>query len=167
MQTKLIDFQVGNNPPRRLYYSDDLCCDPLGRCPEAVWFMVFAATFNNISIILWRSVSLLEQTRTPGENHWPDTSHWQTLSHNVLQIPLILIGTAPFWKNFIQVLANFGFSTKYNVTYMYTWIQIPFSVYLVNNLHVSLFSYNNIVNVCTCLLGKYIAMVTLYNQLHF
>jgi hypothetical protein len=30
------------------------------------WFMVFNATFNNISIISWRSVLLVEVT---GENH--------------------------------------------------------------------------------------------------
>jgi hypothetical protein len=47
-------------------------------------FMVFNATFNNISVISWRSVSLVEETRVPGENHWPVASHWQTLSHNVV-----------------------------------------------------------------------------------
>jgi hypothetical protein len=44
--------------------------------------MVLNATFNNISIISWRSV-LLEETGVPWENHWPVESHWQTLSHNV------------------------------------------------------------------------------------
>jgi hypothetical protein len=44
-----------------------------------VWFMVFNATFNNISVISWWSVLLVEETR---ENHWPVASHWQTLSHN-------------------------------------------------------------------------------------
>jgi hypothetical protein len=39
--------------------------------------MVFNATFNNISVISWRSVLLLEET---GENHWPAASQWQTLS---------------------------------------------------------------------------------------
>ena len=33
------------------------------------WFMVFNATFNNISVISWRSVLLLEETGVPGENH--------------------------------------------------------------------------------------------------
>jgi hypothetical protein len=46
--------------------------------------LVFNATFNNISIILWRSVLLLEETRVPGENHRPAASHQQTLSHNVV-----------------------------------------------------------------------------------
>ena len=30
-----------------------------------VWFMVFNATFNNISVISWRSVLLLEETGVP------------------------------------------------------------------------------------------------------
>jgi len=34
-----------------------------------VWFMVFNATFNNISVISWRSVLLVEETGVPGENH--------------------------------------------------------------------------------------------------
>ena len=46
--------------------------------------MVFNATFNNISVILWRSVLLVVETGVPGENHQPAASHWQTLSHNVL-----------------------------------------------------------------------------------
>ena len=32
-------------------------------------FMVFNATFNNISVISWWSVLLMEETRVPGENH--------------------------------------------------------------------------------------------------
>ena len=32
------------------------------------WFMVFNTTFNNISVISWRSVFLLEETDLPGEN---------------------------------------------------------------------------------------------------
>jgi hypothetical protein len=48
------------------------------------WVMVFNATFNNISVISWRSVLLAEETRVSGENHRPFASHWQTLSHNVV-----------------------------------------------------------------------------------
>ena len=48
-----------------------------------VWFMVFNAAFNNISIISWRSVLLVEETGVLGENHQPVVSHWQTLSHVV------------------------------------------------------------------------------------
>ena len=46
--------------------------------------MVFNATFNNISVILWRLVLLMEVTGVPRENHWPTASDWQILSHNVV-----------------------------------------------------------------------------------
>ena len=46
--------------------------------------MFFNATFNNISIISWRSVVLGEETRGPGENQRPAPSQSQTLSHNVV-----------------------------------------------------------------------------------
>ena len=49
-----------------------------------VYLMVFNATFNNISVISWRSVLLVEESGVPGENHRPFASHWQTLSHNVV-----------------------------------------------------------------------------------
>jgi hypothetical protein len=48
-----------------------------------VWFMVFNTTFNNNSVVVWRSVLLVEETRVSGENHRPVASHWETLSHNV------------------------------------------------------------------------------------
>ena len=38
-------------------------------------FMVFNDTFNNISVISWRSVLLMEEIGEPGENHRPDASH--------------------------------------------------------------------------------------------
>ena len=34
-----------------------------------VCFMVFNATFNNISVISWQSVLLVEETGVHGENH--------------------------------------------------------------------------------------------------
>ena len=36
-----------------------------------IWFrsMVFNATINNISVILWQSVALVEETRVPGKDH--------------------------------------------------------------------------------------------------
>jgi hypothetical protein len=36
-----------------------------------VWVMVFNAAFNNISVISWRSVLLVEET---GENKQPDAN---------------------------------------------------------------------------------------------
>jgi hypothetical protein len=40
-----------------------------------VWFMVFYATFNNFSVISWRSVLFVEETRGPGENPRPTARH--------------------------------------------------------------------------------------------
>jgi hypothetical protein len=57
------------------------------------FLMVFNTTFNNISVISRRSVLLAKETGGPGENHWPVTSHWQTLSHNVVHLALMVIGT--------------------------------------------------------------------------
>ena len=37
--------------------------------------MVFNATFNNISAILWRSVLFVEETGVPEENHRPVAIH--------------------------------------------------------------------------------------------
>jgi hypothetical protein len=39
------------------------------------WFMVRNANFNNISVLLWQSVLLVEETEVSGENHRPATSH--------------------------------------------------------------------------------------------
>jgi hypothetical protein len=36
---------------------------------------VFNATFNNISVISWPSVLLVEETGEPGKNHRPVASH--------------------------------------------------------------------------------------------
>ena len=35
----------------------------------------FTATFNNISVISWQSVLLVEEIAVPGENHRPIASH--------------------------------------------------------------------------------------------
>ena len=48
--------------------------------------MVLNTTFNNILVISWMWVLLVEETRVPGENHPHATSHGQTLSHNALSI---------------------------------------------------------------------------------
>ena len=44
-----------------------------------VCLMMFNANFNNISVISWRSVLMVEDT----------ASHWQSLSHNVVHLALI------------------------------------------------------------------------------
>jgi hypothetical protein len=46
--------------------------------------MVFNTTFNNISVISWWSVLLVEENRVQGKNHWPVENHWQILLYNVV-----------------------------------------------------------------------------------
>ena len=50
-------------------------------CGWLAWFMVFNATFNNISVISWRLILLVKEI---GENPRSVVSHWQTLSYNVV-----------------------------------------------------------------------------------
>jgi hypothetical protein len=38
-------------------------------------FIVLNSTINNISVISWQSVSLVEETGVPIENHQPVASH--------------------------------------------------------------------------------------------
>ena len=38
---------------------------------------------NDISVLLWRSGLLVEETGVPGENHRPTICHRPTLSHNM------------------------------------------------------------------------------------
>jgi len=45
---------------------------------------VFNTTFNNISVILWQSVLLVEETGVSGENHRSVASHRQFVLHNVV-----------------------------------------------------------------------------------
>jgi hypothetical protein len=42
-----------------------------------LWFMVFNATFNNISVISWWSVLSMEETGVPGENHKQIASQYE------------------------------------------------------------------------------------------
>ena len=66
--------------------------------------MVLYATFNNISVILWQSVLLVEENKVPGENHRSAESHWQTLSHNVVSSTHHLIF---LFARFIFIKRNF------------------------------------------------------------
>ena len=63
------------------------------KCINTFWlacfgFIVFNATFNNISVIMWRSDLLVVETGGPRENHRSVGSHWQTLSHNVVLLAI-------------------------------------------------------------------------------
>ena len=57
-----------------------------------VCLMVFNATFNNISVISWRSVLLMEEAEGPRENHWPEWVKLQVTD----KLYLIMLYTSPW-----------------------------------------------------------------------
>jgi hypothetical protein len=59
--TELYDISTVNSTYNRMSYNRGV--------------MVFNATFNNISVILWRSVLLVEETGVSGEDHRHAASH--------------------------------------------------------------------------------------------
>ena len=79
-------LQLVRNSMAYVQYSDFLDSAQVlkKKLPKQGEDMVLNATFNNISVLLWPSVLLVEETGVPGENHRPGASHWQTLSHNVV-----------------------------------------------------------------------------------
>jgi hypothetical protein len=48
---------------------------------QGLWDMVYNATFNNISVISWRSVLLVEET---GENHRPVANQVRCTRYNII-----------------------------------------------------------------------------------
>jgi len=51
---------------------------------------VFSATFNNISVISWRSVLLVEETGVSGENHRPAEKSYFSKTINEAESPFVL-----------------------------------------------------------------------------
>ena len=81
------DFEKG------LRYGSCLIVPPhlLFSVEMALWISIIMYVVNLlygrgrfISIISCRSVLLVEETGGPGENQQPASSHWQTLSHNIV-----------------------------------------------------------------------------------
>jgi hypothetical protein len=70
--------------PANCHWSAFVYIKQLSNIGWLVCFIVLNATFNNISVISWRSVLLVEKTGESGENHRPVASHWQTFSHTVV-----------------------------------------------------------------------------------
>ena len=94
------------------YYSCYKSCDTswIRKGRKIVCLMLFNATFNNISVISWRSVLSVEETEWHGVNHRSVTSHWQTYQ--------IMLYTSP-WSRFelttaVVIATDCIGSCKYN-----------------------------------------------------
>jgi hypothetical protein len=99
--------------------------------------LVLNATLNNISVMSWRSVLLVEET---GENHRPATSDWQTLSHNVVS------STSPWAWFKLTRLVVIGTdcigSCKFLLIFRYSPIIFNYIVWRsswISNWHIKLF----------------------------
>jgi hypothetical protein len=89
---------------------------------------VFNATFNNISVISWGSVVLVEGTGVPGENHRPAASYCQTLSHNV-------VSSTPRFELTLMVICSDcigSCKSNYHIKYKY----ILHVVYIIHLIHI-------------------------------
>ena len=83
------------------------------------YLMVFNATFNNMSVISWLSVLLVEETGGPRKNHRPVVSHWQTLAHNVVNLALIEIRTHNISGNKITDIGQWYSIALHSFLYFY------------------------------------------------
>ena len=84
-----VPVYVPSHESERSYICVGVCVDDASFYDCFVW-LLFNATFNNISVISWRSVLLVKET---GENHRPAAIHLQALSHNIVHLALIRIWT--------------------------------------------------------------------------
>jgi hypothetical protein len=127
--------------------------------------MVFNAAFNNISVISWRSVLLVEESGVPGENHRPVTSHWQTLSHTITST------AAPRSVNITNM-----FSSKYSgglhgmiawVFYIHLLLQLLLSPLLLLFWHTPTVNENSIYNVLDTTLCDNVcqSQISIYHKL--
>ena len=91
-------------------------------------FMMISATFNNISVISWRSVLFVEETEIARENQ---ASYWQALSHSVVSstpphelhdnIPLILISNEIIKQLWSDSYLNINMYTPTSSYWSYNW----------------------------------------------
>jgi hypothetical protein len=118
--------------------------------------VVLNATFNNISVILWQSVSLVEKTGVPGENHWPVASYWEILLHYVvLSTPRhegdsnSQLSRDRQWLHriFIKNVYRNTFILLCKEDFLYCLYCLPFLLFFQSYILLS-FMYNQIKNRC-------------------
>ena len=77
-------------------------------------FLVFNATFNNISVISWRSVLLMEETGVPRENHRPAASNIQLLHLNEINMRF-------YGAEYNNIELGFSCSIKPHIDQLQVW----------------------------------------------
>ena len=85
--------------------------------------MVFNTIFNNISVISWRSILLVEETGVPRENNGHNVSHWQILSHKCC-IEYTLPWTGFKLTTFVRNRQVFSKYDVINKDFFYIWTLI-------------------------------------------
>jgi hypothetical protein len=100
------------------------------------WFIVLNAAFNNISVISWRSVLLVEETRVPGENHRPVANHRQTLSHNVVSSTPTMSGIRT--HTFMVIGTYMYYSTETCQSWYHIYEYFPYSINWYNKIILEL-----------------------------
>jgi hypothetical protein len=85
--------------------------------------IVCITTFNNISVISWWSVLLVEEISVLGENYQPFVSHWQT---NV-----VLSAPCHEWDSNSQIVIGFfSDENKSVVNILYAYWSLPLLIFL-------------------------------------
>ena len=79
--------------------------------------MVFNTTFNNISVISWQSVLLVEETLVPGENHRPAASVSTFKGLSDRQCPPSNIATVTKNRNFYYCPHTICFYLKVKIEF--------------------------------------------------
>jgi hypothetical protein len=64
---------------------------------------VFNDIFNNISVISWQSVLMVEETGVPEENRRPVAGYWQTSSHNAVHIRTHNVSGDRLWLHMLVI----------------------------------------------------------------
>ena len=78
--------------------------------------LVFSTTFNNISVILWWSVKLMEETGVPGENH-----DLPQVTDKLYDIMLYRVHFVWAWENRVQ--HEYNFLTADKIWEFFRWIR--------------------------------------------
>jgi hypothetical protein len=99
------------------------------------WFMMFNATFNNISTISWQSVLLVEETGVPRENHWPLVSHWKLyhiMLHRVIVEILLNVALNIINQPIAEILVNVCYLIP--IIWGYPMLYINRNYFLLSNI---------------------------------